>query len=83
MKRLVLLAAALLTAYPSTTSSAGWQTTQVFVGVTYAERVETQPRPLRMHVAQIDLEAPGIRFKVSPPGGDREVMRQSPDRRKS
>ena len=30
-----------------------------------------------MHVAQIDLRAPGIRFKVSPPGGDREVIRQS------
>ncbi len=30
-----------------------------------------------MHVAQIDLRAPGIRFKVSPPGGDREVLRQS------
>jgi exopolysaccharide biosynthesis protein len=30
-----------------------------------------------MHVAQIDLAAPGIRFKVSPPGGDREVVRQS------
>jgi exopolysaccharide biosynthesis protein len=30
-----------------------------------------------MHVAQIDLDAPGIRFKVSPPGGDREVIRQS------
>ena len=45
--------------------------------MTYSERVETQPRPLRMHVAQIDLRAPGIRFKVSPPGGDREVIRQS------
>jgi len=30
-----------------------------------------------MHVAQIDLRAQGIRFKVSPPGGDREVLRQS------
>jgi len=30
-----------------------------------------------MHVAQIDLRAPGIRFKVSPPGGDREVIRQT------
>jgi Phosphodiester glycosidase len=77
MKRLVLLATALLIAHPSATSSIGWQTTQAFVGVIYAERVETQPRPLRMHVAQIDLEAPGIRFKVSPPGGDREVVRQS------
>ncbi|HWI19260.1 MAG TPA: phosphodiester glycosidase family protein [Vicinamibacterales bacterium] len=30
-----------------------------------------------MHVAQIDLAAPGIRFKVSPGGGDREVVRQT------
>jgi hypothetical protein len=29
-----------------------------------------------MHIAQIDLEAPGIRFKVSPPGGTRETIRQ-------
>ena len=55
----------------------GWQVTQRFVGVTYSERNDTAPRPIRMHVAQIDLQAPGIRFKVSPPAGDREVMRQS------
>ncbi len=30
-----------------------------------------------MHIAQIDLETPGLRFKVSPPSGDREVGRQS------
>ncbi len=30
-----------------------------------------------MHIAQIDLETPGLRFKVSPPSGDREVVRQS------
>ena len=54
-----------------------WQVTQPFVGVTYADRTLTDPRPLRIHVAQIDLRAPGIRFKVSPPGGDREVVRQS------
>lgn len=54
-----------------------WQVAQSFVGITYSERIETNPRPLRMHVAQIDLAAPGIRFKVSPPGGDREVVRQS------
>ena len=78
MKRLAVLAAALWTAaYPAATSSTAWQTTQPFIGVTYSERVEVQPRPLRMHVAQIDLEAPGIRFKVSPPAGDREVIRQS------
>ena len=78
MKRLVLLAVLLgTTALPSATSPPAWQTASPFVGVTYAERVDTEPRPLRMHVAQIDLQAAGIRFKVSPPGGDREVYRQS------
>ena len=78
MKRLVLLAAALLAVTQvSAAPATSWQTTQPFVGVTLSHRVETRPRPLRMHVAQIDLEAPGIRFKVSAPAGDREVIRQS------
>lgn len=54
-----------------------WQVTQPFVGITYADKSVNEPRPLRMHVAQIDLQAQGIRFKVSPPGGDREVVRQT------
>ena len=48
-----------------------------FRGVTYIERVETAPRPLRMHVAKIDLAAPGIAFKLSPPGGKLETVRQT------
>lgn len=59
------------------TTGRAWQATQPFVGVTYFDKSVTEPRPLRMHVAQIDLRAEGIRFKVSPPGGDREVLRQS------
>jgi exopolysaccharide biosynthesis protein len=55
----------------------GWPSTQPFIGITYSERRDRHPRPLRLHVAQIDLRAPGIRFTVSPPGGDREVIRQS------
>jgi hypothetical protein len=55
----------------------GKQVTQPFVGITYSARVLSEPRPLRLHVAQIDLQAPGIRFKVSPPAGDREVIRQT------
>ena len=55
----------------------GWQVSQRFTGVTYSERSDSAPRPIRMHVAQIDLQAPGIRVKVSPHGGDREVFRQS------
>ena len=69
----VLTVAALAAATPVR----GWQVTQPFVGVTYADKTLTEPRPLRLHVAQIDLRAVGIRFKVSPPGGDREVIRQT------
>lgn len=53
------------------------QVTRPFIGITCCEKTATSPRSVRMHVAQIDLTAPGIRFKVSPPGGDREVVRQS------
>jgi len=30
-----------------------------------------------MHIVQIDLAAPGLRFKLSPPDGGREVVRQT------
>lgn len=48
-----------------------------FAGVTHAIRVETVPRAVKMHVVSIDLTAPGIRFKVTPPGGPRETVRQT------
>jgi hypothetical protein len=73
--RLLVVAVALVTLPQAT--AARWQAAQPFVGVTYFARADATPRPLRMHVAQIELRAPGIRFKVSPPGGDREVVRQS------
>lgn len=77
MKRLGIVVAFLLAFSLSPTRIGGWQVTQPFAGVTYADKTLAEPRPLRMHVAQIDLRAPGIRFKVSSPGGDREVIRQS------
>src|SRR5437867_3500903 len=52
------------------------RTTQPYVGITLIDRVDTSPRPAHMHIARIDLRAPGIRFKVSPPGGTRETVRQ-------
>jgi exopolysaccharide biosynthesis protein len=70
-----ILAIAVLAVAPAT--GRAWQAAQPFVGVTYFDKSITGPRPLHIHVAQIDLRAPGIRFKVSPPGGDREVLRQS------
>ena len=72
---LAILAIAVAALAPAT--GGAWQAAQPFVGVTYFDKSITDPRPLHMHVAQIDLRAPGIRFKVSPPGGDREVLRQS------
>ena len=51
---------------------------QPFQGVTYIERTETAPRPLRMHILKVDLAAPGIRFKLTPPSGALETVRQTP-----
>jgi exopolysaccharide biosynthesis protein len=48
-----------------------------FLGVTHIARADTSPRDLRMHIILIDLTAPGIRVKVSPPGGPRETIRQT------
>jgi hypothetical protein len=50
---------------------------QPFAGITYIDRTETSPRPVHMHIVQIDLAAPGLRFKLSPPDGSREVVRQT------
>jgi exopolysaccharide biosynthesis protein len=50
---------------------------RAFVGVSYIDRTESVPRPWHAHIAQIELNAPGIRFKLSPPAGSQEVVRQS------
>ena len=50
---------------------------QPFVGVTYIDRTEESPRALHMHIAQIDLSAPGLRFKLTAPSGSRETIRQT------
>ena len=38
--------------------------THPFCGVTLISRTETVPRVLSIHVALIDLTAPGLRFKL-------------------
>jgi len=50
---------------------------QPYVGITYIDRTETSPRAVHLHLIQIDLKAPGLRFKLSPPAGGREVVRQT------
>jgi exopolysaccharide biosynthesis protein len=51
--------------------------TNPFVGITLITRTETVPRNDTMHIAIIDLTAPGLRFELSPPGGTLEVVRQT------
>ena len=48
-----------------------------FLGVTHITRTETSPRPVTMHIVKIDLTIPGIRFRLTPPGGTRETIRQT------
>ena len=48
-----------------------------FVGVTLITRTETVPRAENMHIVQIDLNAPGIGFKLTQPGGSLETVRQT------
>jgi hypothetical protein len=40
-----------------------------FQGVTIHQRDEATPRPVKITVVEIDLRAPGIRFRVTPPNG--------------
>ena len=48
-----------------------------FLGVTHIIRSETSPRTLHIHIVKIDLTAPGIRFRLTPPGGKLETVRQT------
>ena len=50
---------------------------QPYLGITYIDRTETSPRAVHMHIVQIDLRAPGLRFKLSAPAGTRETVRQA------
>jgi exopolysaccharide biosynthesis protein len=51
--------------------------THPFVGVTYIVRKDSAPRPVTIHIVEIDLRAPGIRFEVTPPSGSLETIRQT------
>ena len=53
------------------------RTLHPYLGITYIDRLESSPRPVHMHIAQIDLSARGLKFRVSPPGGTREVVRET------
>ena len=48
-----------------------------YQGITYISRTETSPRSVNMHIVLVDLTEPGIRFKLTPPGGSRDTIRQT------
>jgi len=48
-----------------------------FLGVTHIARTEVSPRPVTMHIVRVDLTIPGIVFRLTPPGGTRETVRQT------
>lgn len=43
---------------------------RLFQGIDYIREVRAEPRPVIIHVVRIDLDAPGIRFFVTPGGED-------------
>ena len=46
-------------------------------GITRLERTESAPRTLRMQIVQIDLTARKLSFKVTPPNGALDTIRQT------
>jgi len=51
--------------------------THPFIGVTLIARNEVAPRRLAMHIALIDLTAPGLSFKLTPHAGRLDTIRQT------
>ncbi|MFO1458573.1 MAG: phosphodiester glycosidase family protein [Verrucomicrobiota bacterium] len=61
----------------SFTALAEVRVTHPYRGVTWIERTETVPRVVAMHVVRVNLKVPGIRFKLTPPGGIRDTRLQT------
>src|SRR5215831_13394031 len=74
MKRMSVL---LLVAALARTASAAETVDHPFLGVTHITRTEASPRPVTMHIVRIDLTIAGLAFRLTPPGGTRETVRQT------
>jgi phosphodiester glycosidase/flagellar hook capping protein FlgD len=51
--------------------------TYPYVGVTHIYRTETTPRPITMHILEIDLATPSIHFTVTPHSGPLDTYKQT------
>lgn len=56
----------LVVSLAATGSKAAQIVTEPFLGIRHIYQTETSPRPIRIHVAEIDLAAPGLSFRVTP-----------------
>ena len=58
---------------------AGETITHPFAGITLIRRTETNPRPVTVYLARVDLTEPGLSFELTSPsaGGKRETVRQT------
>ena len=50
----------------------------LFPGITYERRALSEPRPLLLHIVEIDLTAPGVSLLVTPPGDDIRLRQREP-----
>ena len=75
----VTLRSATLLVLVSSPIVAGESVTHPFAGITLIRRTETNPRPLVIHLAKVDLTAPRLSFELTGPssGGTRETVRQT------
>jgi hypothetical protein len=75
--RLAALTALLASAASVGLAGASERVSHPFVGVTLTSSFETTPRPIRLHVVDIDLSAPDIRFRLTPRGGPLHTIKQT------
>jgi hypothetical protein len=52
--------------FATVAASAAQTITEPFLGIRHIFQTETSPRPLKIHVIEIDLSAPGLSFRVTP-----------------
>jgi hypothetical protein len=77
MQQRIAVAVVLALSFRSGPAFADATITNPFAGVLHTYRVETSPRPLRMHIVQIDPAAPGLSFLVTPQSGPRDTANRT------
>src|SRR4030065_1364234 len=67
----------ILLAFLSGVAQAAGIVSHPYKGVTYISRREISPLTVNMHIVLIDLTEKGISFKLTPPGGTHDTVRNT------